>query len=843
MTLLQKLRVGVAALLLGCGLYVGSCGIGVVAPFGPLLDPAHGIWALVGSARIPGDAEVTIPSLDSEVRIVYDRRAVPHIFASSVDDAVRALGYVVARDRLFQLEVQTRATAGRLAEWAGRNALRADRFQRSLGLARSAERDFAALDPGSTEMRLVQAYAEGVRAWTNQMRPQDVPFEYRLMGKDPFQWEPVYSLYLMKRMGYTLAYSEEDLTRRRLVDLIGAEATGDLFPVNSPIQEPIKPNGLGAPRFDFEEPAGPGVPRMRQVEDVTASRARLDGRAAETMADGAVACQPICGAAAALASNNWAVSPARTASGHALLSGDPHLTLSLPSIWYEAHMVVPGELDVYGVTIPGLPGVVIGFNRDVAWSFTNTEADVLDYFREVVDDPLQPSRYWLDDEWRPLESSVEEFYGTDGELLAVDTLYFTHRGPLLRDDGELLSMRWTVLDESGAMEALYEAQRSSSVREWLSAMSTYRSPAQNGVVADRAGNIAIMSIGAYPIRAGSGDGAEVREGTRSANDWQGYLPVSSYPLSINPDQGFLASANQQPLDPTTSDLYLGFNWPSPWRALRINALLRADSQVTPDAMRRYHTDPGNAKADLFVPAFLAAASGALEAVQDSQLAEAARLLAEWDRQYTKDNQRAVLFEAAMLELERNTWDELQPRGSGRRLAVPSEAVLLELLSFPESEWWDDARTFEIVEKGNEILALSLRNALGNVRREYGPPEGGGWRWDRVQRSNIYHLLGFAALSAVDLPVQGGPGTLNPSAGNGTFGASWRMVVELGPEVAAWATYPGGQSGNPASRWYDNRIPLWVAGELEEVLFPRSADELKGSDVAGGITLRPGGGGQ
>jgi penicillin amidase len=788
------------------------------------------VWALVRAARMPDDAVAPIGSLDSEVRIVYDRRAVPHIFASSVADAVRALGYVVARDRLFQLEIQTRATAGRLTEMLGERALQTDRFQRSLGLARSAERQFETEDPESAEMRLIQAYAEGVQAWVDRMRPQDLPFEYRILDREPFRWEAVYSLYLIKRMGYTLTYSEHDLTRRRLVDLVGAAAVADLFPVNSPIQEPIQPNGLSEPRFDFVELEGPGVPRMRGVEDVIAGAC---GRAA-------VWSRTLCGGEGTRASNNWAVAPGRTASGHALLAGDPHLNLTLPSIWYEAHMTVPGELDVYGVTIPGSPGIIIGFNRDVAWSFSNTGADVVDYFREVVDDTAQPKSYLLDDEWHPLESSVEEFRGPDGELLAVDTLNFTHRGPLIEEGDEFLSLRWTVLDESGATLALFQAGRSGSVEEWLATMSAYRSPAQNGIVADRAGNIAIRSIGAFPVRAGDGDGTEVRDGTSSANDWQGYWPVGSYPSSINPAQGFLASANQQPVDPRINGRYLGVNWPSPWRALRINDLLRADSQVTPDAMRRYHTDPGNAKADLFVPLFLDAAERILALQPDAELAEATRLLTQWDRRYTVDNERAVLFEAAMSELARNTWDELQPPGSDRRLSTPTQAVLAELLSFPESEWWDITATFDVVETRDEIVALSLRNALANVRRELGPPEAGGWRWDGVQQANIHHLLGFAALSALDLPVQGGPGNLNPSSGNGTFGASWRMVVELGPEVSGWSIYPGGQSGNPASRWYDNRIATWVAGELEQVSVPRGADQLKGADVAGSITLRPGG---
>jgi penicillin amidase len=503
-------------------------------------------------------------------------------------------------------------------------------------------------------------------------------------------------------------------------------------------------------------------------------------------------------------------------------------------------MVVPGELDAYGVTIPGVPGVVIGFNRNVAWSFTNTGADVLDYFSEVVDDSENPRQYWVDEAWRPLISEVEEFSDSHGRTIAVDTVRFTHRGPLIREGSDFLSLRWTVLDRSAAIAAFYDAERAESVSEWLDAMSAYRSPAQNGIVADRAGNIAIRSIGSFPIRAGNGDGTQIRDGTHSDNDWQGYWPVTRYPSSINPDQGYLASANQQPVDPLVVNEYLGVNWPSPWRALRINSLLRADSQVTPEAMRRYHTDPGNAKADFFTPLFLNAAHQVLQSASDSLLEEAARLLGEWDRHYTVDNQRAVLFEAAMGELVRNTWDELELRGQGRRLSNPSQSILAQLAEFPDNDWWDDQRTPGVVETRDEILVLSLRSALVQVKREFGAPDAGGWRWAEVQNANIHHLSGFRTLSALDLPIQGGPGNLNPSSGSGTHGASWRMVVELGTEIAAWTTYPGGQSGNPASVWFDNRIPIWAAGELEEVLFPTGAGQLRGNDEAGSITLRPGG---
>jgi len=541
----------------------------------------------------------------------------------------------------------------------------------------------------------------------------------------------------------------------------------------------------------------------------------------------------VAGAGPARASNNWAVSPGRTAGGYALLSGDPHLELTLPSIWYEVHMVVPGEMDVHGVAIPGLPTVAIGFNRDVAWSLTNTGADVLDFYRETVDNEERPTRYMLDGEWQPLERRIEEYRDPKGAVIATDTVRYTHRGPLRMTEAGPLSMRWTMLDHALSMAPFLDAAGSTNVEQWLSAMAPYPGPAQNMIVADREGNIAIRSTGLYPIRPDNGDGRVVRDGSTSASDWLGYWPLEDFPTSVNPAQGFLASANQQPLDPALGRPYLGANWPVPWRAMRINELLAADSQVTPDAMRRYHTDPGNVKADLFVPAFLDAARGT------SDLDEARRLLGEWDRRYTKDNERAILFELALNELDFRTFDELF-LPDGRRLARrPSRSVLAGLLEDPASSWWDDRRTADRIETRDDILAASLEAALELAIQRYGDPADGGWRWSAVRRNNVTHLLGLPALSRRGLPVQGGSGNLNPSSGNGNHGASWRMVVEMGPEVRAWATYPGGQSGNPASPRYADRIDQWVAGELDDVLFPRERGDLAEDDVAGVLTLRAG----
>lgn len=828
----SRFRLLSALLVIGVSLYAAARPVGAVPPLGPLLDPARGVWRAAAASELPRDAVESLPGLGAAVTVVYDDRDVPHIFAANEDDAVRALGYVVARDRLFQLELQTRAASGRITELAGARALELDREPRRLGMTRAAERKLAALDPASAGARAIAVYAEGVNAYIDHMSPADVPIEYRLLGARPERWKPIDSIHLLNRMGWTLSYGESDLQRERVAALVGRRAAEALLPRDMPLQEPIVPNGAtGVPRLDGPPLPPPGPPDRTVLGDASSLAATLP--ASESRAT------DLARAGDALGSNNWAVAPGRTQRGRALLAGDPHLDLTLPSIWYEAHLVVPGKLDVYGVTIPGAPGIVIGFNRDVAWTFTNTEADAVDFYGETVDDSVHPTRYRVDGAWRPIERRVERYLGPTGALLAADTVLYTHRGPMRREGARWLSMRWTVLDPSNEMDALVRAAHARDAAEWFEAMRGWSAPAQNMLVADRAGTIAIRSTGHFPIRPAGITGAWIADGALSSSDWTGYRPPERYPYASSPAQGFLASANQQPVDPRTDSTYLGASWADPWRAIRINALLRADSAATPESMRRDQTDPGSARADAFVPAFLAAAASRERGRPDARLAEAARLLGEWDRRYTRDDRRAVLFELAMAELVRRTWDELAPRG-GRRVATPPGSVLLRLLGDSSSAWWDDARTPSVRERRDDVLAASLRAALDSAERRHGAPSDSGWRWGRVQRANIGHLLGLAGFSRRGLEVQGGPSTLNPLAGAGTFGPSWRMVVELGDPVRAWGTYPGGQSGNPASRRYDDRIPKWQAGALEPLRLPRGPDALDRAHRSATLTLMPAG---
>ncbi|MEO8337116.1 MAG: penicillin acylase family protein [bacterium] len=831
---MRPLRLAGALVIFGAALFVGARRIGPAPALGAFIEPAHGIWSLARSASLPHEATSTVGKLGARVDVTYDDRAVPHIFAANEDDAYRALGFVVARDRLFQLYLQTMAATGRLTEIAGARALPLDREMRALGLPRSAERAFKAAGDTAAFARFANAYADGVNAYIDQMPASDLPLEFRLTNTRPQKWSAIDSYHLFNRMGYTLAYITTEADRAAAASRVGMRAADALFPDDAPIVEPIQPNGQKAPRFDFHPLPAPGAPDTSAALIVAATNAFLPSRQL-AMADPE-------NPPSTMASNNWAVSPSRTTNGHALLAGDPHLDLSLPSIWYEAHLVVKNALDVYGVTIPGAPSIVIGFNRDAAWTFTNTGVDVLDYYAERVDDHSHPTKYQVDGAWRPIEQSIERYLGTRGETIATDTLYFSHRGPMRRVNGRWLSMRWTVLEAGRELDGFYGASHATSAMGVEDAMArSYFAPAQNMLSADRGGHIAIRSTGHFPVRPGDGRGNVVRDGSTSASDWTTNLAVAQYPQGFDPAQGYLASANQQPIDPRATTAWWGGSY-DPWRALQINKLLRADSGMTAQKMRAFQTDPGSARADLFVPAFLVAAERVLArgepGVNHDVLAQARQLLSEWDRRYTKDNTRAVLFEEAMRTLVGRTWDELATEPSGtRRVATPSTAVLAELLSDSSSVWWDDHATPQ-VETRDDILASSLAAALLTTRGRYGDPSSDKWRWDHIRFANASHLLRLPALSAMNLPVQGGPSTLAPSSGTGSHGPSWRMVVELGPELQAWSTYPGGQSGNPVSPRYRDRIPQWVNGELEAVRFPRTGEALAPAQRSAQLTLLP-----
>ena len=817
--------VALAATVFICARGVSGAG---VPPIGPLLDPVQGAAASVRYGDLPTTEAQVIPGLSGNTRVLFDVRGVPHIFAANTRDAYRALGYAVARDRFFQMELTYRAASGTLTELAGARALPLDKEARALGLGWAAEKKWAASDSTSEGRRAMDAFADGVNAYRATMTPASTPVEYKLLGATPMAtWEPKYSVYLLMRMALTLAYDPEDLRRTRAAALVGREAANALFPRNNPVQEPIQPVvGRTAPREQWSTIPAPGAPDTSLL---------VPAKAASLLEHTALAMPGAEQTGDALGSNNWAVSPQRTASGGALLSGDPHLDLSLPSIWYEAHLVVKDSLDVYGVTFPGAPTIVIGFNQNVAWTFTNTGGDVADYFLEQVDDAKTPTKYMLDGQWQTLAPRIETYRNASGTIVAKDTVYYTHRGPTARENGRFLSFRWTAHDPSNELDGFVAATRASTVQQWQSAMLPYNAPTQNMLVADRAGTIAIRSYGEYPVRPNGEEGSYVRDGRTRASDWTGMLPIDSMPQVTNPAQGYIVSANQQPFDPAVVSRYIGGNWPDPWRALRINEMLRADDKVTPDRIRQMQMDPLNVRARMLAPYFVRAA----ERSGNASLAAAATMLRDWDYKYALNARAPVLFEAAMKRAVRNTWDELSPGAGKEAVAVPASIIFLELLRDSTNIWWDDRRTAGTVETRDGLLADALKGAYDSLTTTLGPV-GLPWEWRRTGGINVHHLVNLPGFSRDHLPVTSGYGTVAPASGaNGSHGASWRMIVELTKERrTAWSIYPGGQSGNPASRRYDDRLEKWRTGQLDSLVVPESEAVFPKARILSTLDLRP-----
>jgi penicillin amidase len=435
----------------------------------------------------------------------------------------------------------------------------------------------------------------------------------------------------------------------------------------------------------------------------------------------------------------------------------------------------------------------------------------------------------VDDAWWPVTSRVEQFRDRAGTILSVDTMYRDRRGPLTRYAGEWRSVRWTGLETKDPLGSFFRLQRARTTADFLAAHATLEAPAQNGVAADTAGHIVALTAGRFPRRPNN-DGGVIFDGRSSAEDWVGDLPPM--PSVSDPAQGYLYSANQQGVDPRMDHAYRGNAWAAPWRAMRIAHLLETDSAVTLDAMRRWQTDPVSERAVWWTGAFLDAAKGV------DSLRPARALLAGWHDGYRPGSRAAPLFEAAMDALASFTWDELAA-GDGRRVAWPSATVLAALRDAPDDIWWDRSDTPER-EGRDDILRLALARGWALVAApERLGPDTTIWRWDHFRTARIPHLAFIPGLGLNGLSVTGGNGTLSPLGAGGNHGPSWRMVVEMSHHPVAFTTYPGGQSGNPASARYDERVEQWRTGGLDSARIPRTPEELAMTDRAETIHFVPG----
>jgi penicillin amidase len=746
-----------------------------------LVVPLAGfLW--LGTSLPQTSGRTHIAGLEGQVEIVRDPSGVPHIFATTDHDAFMALGYVHAQDRLWQMEMNRRIGAGRLSEVLGDATLDIDKFQRTMGYYRAAEGDYAAI--GERSRMALDAYAAGVNAWLGEGHP--LPPEFLLLGAKPEPWRPVDSLVWEKMMSWDLGGDYEmELLRLQLGQALGPERAAQLLP-------PYPQDALNILPPEAFSIASADLLRLDRSLQLDYGRGGRE-----------------------IGSNNWVVAGSRTTTGKPMLANDPHLSASIPSIWYLAE-IQGDQIHAIGATFPGLPAVVIGHNERVAWGVTNVGPDTQDLYIERIN-PANPNQYEVDGSWEDM-AVVEETIAVDGEDQPLHwAARSTRHGPLISDvttTGAPLAMRWAALEPGDTtMDAFMGLNYAANWEQFVDALRLYISPSQNIVYADVEGNIGYYAPGRIPIRPEGQDGMLPVSGWDSSAEWTGYIPFDRLPHTFNPPAGFVATANNRVVGADYPYL-ISNDWAPPYRAQRITQLIEQMSEgdtISSDDMAAIQGDRTSMQVPELLP-FLLSVQPA-----DDRQRQAIAYLQDWQGELGLDSVAAVIYEAWMLHLERSIFvddlrgdlfDEMSTRANPTFLSnVLSDEAL-------RTSWCDNVLTVG-VESCEQTALVALDAALDDLSGRAGENMA-QWRWDKIHNTQYPHR----PFSEVDYlkPL------FHRSIGNGgdrftvnvagvnldtpydqTHVPGYRHIVDLADLQNSRFIQTTGQSGNVLSSHYDDFI--------------------------------------
>ena len=778
--------------------------------------------------------EKALGGLKGTVEIVIDTYGIPHIYAENEADAMFALGYLHAKDRLWQMDFNRRAAQGTLSEIMGPDALEHDTFVRTIGLNRLARTSAKRAENHKGLRENLTAYAWGVNSFMAENMPEGLSPEFGRLDYLPGPWTPVDSLSLAKAMAWELCGSFDDLYLGTLVEKLGPEAVDELFPFDRYKETPIIPprrsrKKLGDATLPTETPAvPPGAFSLGEACTEIMAKASYRFR--------------VLGDARTVGSNNWVIDGKKSATGKPILASDPHLGFQLPSVWYAAH-VKAGNLDVMGVTLPGLPSIIVGHNRHIAWGVTNTQADVTDFFIEKLNEDR--TRYLHEGEWKPLEIFAEtiKVRGLEPRELKIPA---TVHGPLLSAAGSDLSIQWAGAHPADDALTFYLLNHAVDYDDFAGAMKLLGTPAQNFVYADTHGMIAMWVAGLFPVRK-AGLGRIPVDGASGEYDWEGFIPRIDTPHSVNPAQRYLASANQRPA-PREYKYYLGYEWDPGYRARRINQLLSSNETISMDQMKKFQADTYDTAAESMLPHLLSACKEEFE--EGKLYAQALGILSEWDFFTTADSPAPTIWWKWLDKLRDAVWeDEWRAAGIDMREKAwgftdlnkwqpPLEVLERMVVEEPTSKWFDNVAT-ENRETLAEIAPNCLRKAVDELRERLGV-DVSEWNWGVANRLRIDHLSSDPLLSRGGHPLSGSDLTLSArGAGEDvTDGPSWRMVVDLSDIGRTVGVFPGGQSGDPQSPHYDDMIDLWVRDEYVSLPFHAAPELFPPEQIEARLMLSP-----
>jgi penicillin amidase len=791
---------------------VFSAPLGPLPPLGSLLDPTTGLWSVAFGGRALQSQTIRVPGLSAPVTIVRDVTGVPHIYAQNAADGWFALGFVHAQDRLWQMDIQYRAAAGRLSEVLGSSYISTDEFFRTIGLARIATVAAAARGAAAQDDTVVMnAYTAGVNAYIAALDPPDYPIEFKLLGYKPESWSVEKSLTVGGLIAWGLMGDLYDLQYDLLVEKFGATQARELFP-NYPAgtQTPIQPTAVTG--------SGVGLVSAEAAQDIL----RKAAAAAPWIPDFEGA-----------GSNNWAVLGTRTTTGKPLLDADPHLQFQLPAIWYQAELQAP-PYSVRGATFPGIPAFFFGTNGRIAWGETNTGADVNDFFVERLS--ADKTQYLYNGQWYDLSVSDERI-GVKGGSAVDFKVLSTRHGPILTDQDQNVSMQSTIVYFGQELEAMLGINRAQNSDEFNASAKNWRVPAQNIIYADANGaygNVGIRSTGLFPIR-GNFSGRLPVDGSNASYGWIGWVPFDSYPHLWDPPQGFVSSNNQVPYPagyPYASSL--GSLFDPGYRARRIHELLSADASVSLPDMERFQLDVLDTAAQSLVPPYLLPAIHPSDGVEQ----EAYAALTQWDYTTTIDSVAASVWYTFMDHYVQDTFGDEYAAQGATNLSYPQFNTLESLtINDPTSHWFDNVSGGSVKpQTRDDVIRQAFNDTVTDLTARLGPMTG-NWRWGSIHSREFDHLSGLSAFQRGPTAAGGDGFTLNVAGGlTSKGGPSWRQIIDFSDLDNSLAIYPGGQSGNPLSIHYADFLGPYMSGEYLSFRAYPAANSIPAASIESTITL-------
>lgn len=741
---------------------------------------------------------LAIPGLRGKVEVIRDSWGVPHIFAQSNHDLFFALGFVHAQDRMWQMEFSRRAASGTLAEVLGKEALDADRFMRRLGLWRSASSQIGKVSAGSR--KILEAYSEGVNEYLNHRPRWRLPIEFILLRFRPKPWSIVDSAAISKLIGWVIAPNwDSEIVRMWLVEKLGharAKMIEPIYPKDARVTVPCDPSHKFA-----------GESFLREYREAT--RFIPQGGA----------------------SNTWAIDGTKSVNGKPLLACDPHLPASMPSFWYEAHLSSP-NMNVIGASIPGLPAVIIGHNKYVAWGISSGLVDQKDVYLETLN-PDNKEEYFYEGEWRKGEHVTECITVRGRNNPVYEDILITHHGPLMSPvvtSGErAFSIRSVEAESLGPLEAGYELMAAANWSDFRKALRHWSSPSMNFTYADIEGNIGYQLAGLVPIR-GERSGRLPADGSRARDEWKGFIPFKDLPSVFNPPTHFIAAANNKPSRGTAYGPIQG-EWADPYRIQRITDLLGVEQMFSADDLRNIQGDVYSLSARELIRAIPEVH------FEEKKLEKMFQGLRSWDYRITSDSANAALYEVFAYRLYRNFFAQTLGgllefyMGKGihemahiNALGFRASSNLVRFLRKLPRDWpFGEGVTLE------DIIRKSFKEAIGYLRSTLGKDER-RWQWGKIHGVTFPHILGRKRLlhwifNKGPYPLGGDANTI-PQASYDPVEpyncmasiVSYRQIIDLSDLATSWAVNSTGNSGQPGSKHFGDQIPLWLSLKLHPMLF-------------------------